>query len=116
MGKVYKRKRRSCGLCKPHKVGGQPRNKAKIAAAIQAFEKEMQKNKKLPRGCAVCRRKTFAQWAGGFIQCMPDSLARQNHPVSAIVTCEKCSQNYLINFFSKTVHFSFSSRSKFTIL
>lgn len=40
MRKNYKRKRRSCSLCKPHKVGWDKRWKAKEAVIRKAMERE----------------------------------------------------------------------------
>jgi hypothetical protein len=41
VGKVYKRKRHSCGLCKPHKVGWAPRLKKKQRALFELHETEI---------------------------------------------------------------------------
>ncbi len=41
MGKVYKRKRRSCGLCKPQKTGWAPRLKERQRALLKAHEAEI---------------------------------------------------------------------------
>lgn len=41
MGKVYKRKRRSCGLCKPHKTGWAPRFKDRQRGLQKVHESEM---------------------------------------------------------------------------
>ena len=41
MGRIYKRKRRSCGLCKPHKTGWAPRLKEKQATLRKVHEKDM---------------------------------------------------------------------------
>jgi len=41
MGKVYKRKRRSCALCKPHKTGWAPRLKEKERALRKAHAAEI---------------------------------------------------------------------------
>jgi hypothetical protein len=38
--KMYKRKRRACGLCKPHKRGIEKRWKARELAKRQAMEKD----------------------------------------------------------------------------
>jgi len=40
MRKTYKRKRRSCALCKPHKVGWEKRWKPKEAARRTLLERE----------------------------------------------------------------------------
>lgn len=40
MRKRSKRKRRSCSLCKPHKMGGDNRWKPKEEAKLREFEKE----------------------------------------------------------------------------
>ncbi len=40
MGKVYKRKRRACALCKPHKRGKAVRWKAKEAAKRKSMGRE----------------------------------------------------------------------------
>ena len=42
MRKTYKRKRRSCALCKPHKVGKGKRWKAKEAAQLKAMDREIE--------------------------------------------------------------------------
>lgn len=39
--KVYRLKRRSCILCKPHKMGAQPMWKPKVFAKLKAMEKEL---------------------------------------------------------------------------
>ena len=41
MRKVYKKKRRSCALCKPHKMGWEKRWKPKEAARVRAMEGEL---------------------------------------------------------------------------
>lgn len=41
MGKVYKRKRRSCAMCKPHKMGWSPKRTNKEVARCKAHEDEM---------------------------------------------------------------------------
>jgi hypothetical protein len=41
MGKVYKRKRRSCAVCKPHKVGWEPKRTGKQEERLKADEDEM---------------------------------------------------------------------------
>lgn len=41
MGKVYKRKRRSCAMCKPHKVGWEPKRKDKERELCREHEQEM---------------------------------------------------------------------------
>ena len=38
--KVYRRKKRSCGLCKPHKTGGSPRWTPQEFQKIKEMEKE----------------------------------------------------------------------------
>ena len=38
MGKVYKRKRHTCALCKPHKMGWAPRLKEKQRALLKLHE------------------------------------------------------------------------------
>ncbi len=40
MGAIYKRKRRSCKLCKPHKMGFADKKKPKERALVKEFEKE----------------------------------------------------------------------------
>lgn len=40
MGKVYKRKRRSCCLCKPHKMGWEPKVKLR-QRELQRVHEEM---------------------------------------------------------------------------
>ena len=46
MRKVYKRKRRSCALCKPHKMGWAKRWKAKEIGRLQAMEQEVRQRKR----------------------------------------------------------------------
>lgn len=41
MGKVYKRKLRSCPLCKPHKTGHAKKNKDKVRFFIDESDKEI---------------------------------------------------------------------------
>ncbi|MBI2062012.1 MAG: hypothetical protein HYT87_20005 [Nitrospirae bacterium] len=41
MGAVYKRKRRSCGLCKPHKKGLAPKKTPQLRAEEEAMKKEI---------------------------------------------------------------------------
>ena len=41
MGKQYKRKRRSCALCKPHKMGWDKKRTPQQAALLKTHEKEM---------------------------------------------------------------------------
>ena len=41
MGKVYKRKRRACALCKPHKRGWVKRRKVKEASHLQAMDHQI---------------------------------------------------------------------------
>jgi hypothetical protein len=41
MGKVYKRKKRSCPMCKPHKTGGADKQKPKERARTKEAEKEI---------------------------------------------------------------------------
>jgi hypothetical protein len=41
MGKVYKRKRRACELCKPHKRGWVKRRKVKEASHLQAMDQKI---------------------------------------------------------------------------
>jgi hypothetical protein len=41
MGSVYKRKRRSCKMCKPHKMGWAPKKKLKEIQLIKEFKKEL---------------------------------------------------------------------------
>lgn len=41
MRKVYKQKRRSCALCKPHKMGWEKRWKAKEADRLRAMDDEV---------------------------------------------------------------------------
>lgn len=40
MGRTYKRKRRSCWLCKPHKVGAAPRFKDREKSKRERMERE----------------------------------------------------------------------------
>jgi hypothetical protein len=40
MGKIYKRKRRSCAMCKPHKMGGAPADTDKQRAEVKFSERE----------------------------------------------------------------------------
>jgi hypothetical protein len=40
MGRVYRRKRRSCSLCKPNKMGIEPRWTTKEYDKIKRMEKE----------------------------------------------------------------------------
>jgi hypothetical protein len=40
MGRIYRRKRRSCSLCKPNKTGHMPRWTDKELDKIQRMEKE----------------------------------------------------------------------------
>jgi len=40
MGSVYKRKRHSCGLCKPHKVGWAPKLAHKATQLKREHERE----------------------------------------------------------------------------
>lgn len=40
MGKIYRRKKRSCHLCKPHKAGLEPKNKKKVADRLKDLDKE----------------------------------------------------------------------------
>jgi len=40
MGRIYRRKRRSCPMCKPNKTGGAPRWTDKELDKIQRMEKE----------------------------------------------------------------------------
>jgi hypothetical protein len=42
MGKVYKDKRRSCAMCKPHKRGWEPKKKAKVRAAERNMDREIE--------------------------------------------------------------------------
>jgi len=42
MRKRYKQKKRSCPLCKPHKLGLEKRWKNKDLARLEEFEKEKQ--------------------------------------------------------------------------
>lgn len=46
MRKTLKRKRRSCGLCKPNKVGGSSRWKEKEFIRLRSDEKDMREAKK----------------------------------------------------------------------
>ena len=39
--KVYREKKRSCALCKPHKVGWVPMWKAKVLDKIKRMEREI---------------------------------------------------------------------------
>ena len=41
MGKVYKRKRRSCAMCKPHKMGGENKRTDKQEERRKADDEEM---------------------------------------------------------------------------
>jgi hypothetical protein len=41
MGAVYKKKRRSCPLCKPHKMGLAPKNKPQERQAQRLAKKEI---------------------------------------------------------------------------
>jgi len=41
MRKMLKRKRRSCGLCKPHKIGGETRWRPREVQAMKLADKEM---------------------------------------------------------------------------
>ena len=41
MGRVYRRKRRSCALCKPHKVGWAPRLKDRQRGLLKVHESEI---------------------------------------------------------------------------
>lgn len=41
MGRIYKRKKRSCPLCKPHKTGGAPRNKARYIEPEDDIEERL---------------------------------------------------------------------------
>ena len=41
MGKVYKRKRRTCALCKPHKWSLVTRRKVKEASHVQAMDQQI---------------------------------------------------------------------------
>lgn len=49
MGKIYKRKLRSCGLCKPHKRGWQPRYKSKELKYRQSTDNEMKEAKEIKK-------------------------------------------------------------------
>lgn len=42
MGKVYKRKKRSCPMCKPHKTGGADKQKPKVRNKTNEDEKEIE--------------------------------------------------------------------------
>lgn len=42
MGAVYRRKRRSCGLCKPNKTGGAPARTARERAAAEAARRDIE--------------------------------------------------------------------------
>ena len=42
MGKIYKRKRRSCPMCKPHKVGWAKKNTDKTINLIKETDKEIE--------------------------------------------------------------------------
>ncbi len=41
MGKVYKRKRRSCAMCKPHKMGWDPKQSSKQRELDKVHREEM---------------------------------------------------------------------------
>jgi len=45
MGKIYKRKRRSCALCKPHKTGGADKLKPHQRQELTLAEAEMREAK-----------------------------------------------------------------------
>lgn len=45
MRKMYKKKKRSCAMCKPHKMQGEHRWKPKEEQALKAFEIIKQKYK-----------------------------------------------------------------------
>lgn len=45
MGKVYKNKKRSCGLCKPHKRGMADKNKPKVRQMIEITDNEVKEHK-----------------------------------------------------------------------
>ena len=44
MGKVYKRKRRACALCKPHKRGWVKRLKVKEVSRVHAMDQQIRKS------------------------------------------------------------------------
>lgn len=39
--KIYRSKRRSCPMCKPHKMGFAPRYKNKVLAKLKDMDKEI---------------------------------------------------------------------------
>ena len=45
MGKIYRRKARSCGLCKPNKVGGADKKTARERQAQTIAEREIKESK-----------------------------------------------------------------------
>jgi hypothetical protein len=42
MGKVYKRKKRSCSMCKPHKMGIAPKHPIKIIPEKEDIETQLE--------------------------------------------------------------------------
>lgn len=41
MGSIYKRKRRSCAMCKPHKMGWEPKRKLRERELLRVQVEEM---------------------------------------------------------------------------
>lgn len=48
MGKVYRRKRRSCAMCKPNKMGGEPARTPRELMEAQQAEKEIRRALRRP--------------------------------------------------------------------
>jgi len=46
MGAIYKRKDRSCPMCKPHKMGWEDKKKYKERQTIKELDKEIKEVKK----------------------------------------------------------------------
>lgn len=58
MGKVYKNKARSCGLCKPHKRGWAKKNTNKVLVILKTTDKDMEEEFIFIK-CPDCKGKGF---------------------------------------------------------
>ena len=54
MGKVYKTKRHSCPMCKPHKMGGAPKHTDRQRMETALAEQEMDDGKEESAGEEPC--------------------------------------------------------------
>lgn len=88
MGKIYKNKSRSCGLCKPHKRGLANKNTNKTVSLIKETEKEIITAKQMDNE----KEKFTFFWDGPFSQWYSSPFKSPEHPGITF----NCAEQYMM--------------------